>query len=306
MWSLHIYHYELYFLFYNFILYSFFGWIYESCLVSVQKKTLVNRGFLNGPVIPIYGAGATIIYMFLTPVKESAVFVFLGGMVLASFLEFFTSYVMEKLFHAKWWDYSNMKFNFQGRICLLASLFWGFLSIFMTELLQPLMNKLIGYLKRPAADYLAYFILAVFLFDLAATVISTVKLDRAIANMQKIREELEAYIGSTQLYEAKEEWKQKLEQMGMPEWISNFREVLEDKMKVFDQRSGSKPGLEKKRFREEVEEKIHRFSERYQNNMGRRHFIQKRLLKAFPNLHYANRESAFRDFKDKLLNKQKR
>ena len=93
MWTWKICNFELYFLFYNFMLYSFFGWIYESTFVSVKNRTLVNRGFLNGPVIPIYGAGATIVYMFLAPIQDRASYVFVGGMLIATILEYITSYV---------------------------------------------------------------------------------------------------------------------------------------------------------------------------------------------------------------------
>lgn len=155
MWEARFFGFEFYFLVYNFFLYSFCGWIYESTLVSIQHKTWVNRGFLNGPIVPIYGAGATAVYLFLSGIPDEPVLIFVIGMLVATVLEYLTSYVMEKLFHAKWWDYSNYKYHFQGRICLLASLLWGFLSLLMMDVLQPFMNSVIASIPRRAGEIAA-------------------------------------------------------------------------------------------------------------------------------------------------------
>ena len=112
-------HYFLWFLFYSFV-----GWVYESILVSCQQHRLVNRGFLNGPLCPIYGTGATLAIAVLGNV-HNPVIIFLVSMVGATILEYSTSWVMEQLFHARWWDYSNFRFNLQGRVCLLGALIFG-------------------------------------------------------------------------------------------------------------------------------------------------------------------------------------
>lgn len=106
-------------LFLWFLFYSFCGWVYESILVSILERRPVNRGFLNGPLCPIYGAGAVGAVVVLGQVHNPLV-VFLFSMVGASILEYVTSWVMEALFHARWWDYSDYKFNLNGRICLLG------------------------------------------------------------------------------------------------------------------------------------------------------------------------------------------
>lgn len=305
MWSAKIFGFEFYFIFFNFFLYSFFGWIYESCLVSVQKRTWVNRGFLNGPVIPLYGAGATLIYICLAGIQDNAVLVFAGGMLIASLLEYATSYIMEKLFHAKWWDYSNMKFNFQGRICLEASFFWGFLSILMTEILQPLMNGLIERIPRQGGEIAGYVILVLFAADITVTVAGTVQLDKILANMQKVRMELEEYIESTRLYEAKEEWKAKLEQRGLAELLDSLKENIGERVEQMSIRREDRDDTDKADFLEEVENRIRKFKEKYQSSMKPKHWIQKRLLKAFPSMKSINRESALKDLKDKMLSKKK-
>lgn len=117
---------DFYHILWFFIIYCMAGWIWESCFCSIKAKKWINRGFLLGPYIPIYGCGALSVYLLLYPAQEHLLAVFTGGMILASILEFFTSWIMEKLFAATWWDYSKEKFNIQGRICLKASLLWGF------------------------------------------------------------------------------------------------------------------------------------------------------------------------------------
>lgn len=285
MWSVHILGYEFYFLFFNFMIYGFLGWVYESGLVSLQHKTWVNRGFMNGPVIPLYGAAATLIYITLSPVADNLILIFLGGMVTASILEFITSYVMEKLFHAKWWDYSHMKFNIQGRISLSVSLFWGLLSVIMVRILQPGMNAILERLPRRESEAVGYVILVLFIADLAVTVVGTVKLDKVLAEMQKIREDIKEYIESKRIYDMHEEWKQWFDQHSLKEWMA---------------------GIDKQTFFQEIEERLRKYLEGYQKLAGKKLVVQKRLLKAFPNLKSTDRESALKDLKIKLLDNKKK
>ena len=131
--------YVLYFFFYSAV-----GWLGESIYCSVGARKWVNRGFLKGPMCPIYGTGALAMAITLTPVKNldirvpmfghdvliTPLLVFIAGMVVCDIVEFITSVLMEKLFHARWWDYSNKKFNIQGRICLGHTFYWGILRYF--------------------------------------------------------------------------------------------------------------------------------------------------------------------------------
>lgn len=96
---------------------------------------MINRGFLVGPLLPLYGFGGTIVYVFLRPLEPHPSLLYLGGMLLATAIEYFTSWGMEKLFHAQWWDYSRDPYNFEGRIALVPSMFWGFLSLLAFDFL---------------------------------------------------------------------------------------------------------------------------------------------------------------------------
>lgn len=120
-----------------FYLYSFVGWVWESCYVSLKKARWVNRGFLNGPFLPIYGFGALTILLSTLAVRENLPLIFLFGMAAASVLEYFTGVGMEKIFHVHYWDYSNQKFNLNGHICLTSSLAWGFFSVLLVRVIHP-------------------------------------------------------------------------------------------------------------------------------------------------------------------------
>ena len=111
--------------FWVFLIYSFLGWCMEVTYAAVCNGTFVNRGFLNGPVCPIYGVGVLLVIGLLWPLKNNALILFVGSVVVTTALEFLVGWVLEKLFHAVWWDYSEMPFNLQGRVCLPCSLGFG-------------------------------------------------------------------------------------------------------------------------------------------------------------------------------------
>jgi len=132
----------IYYLF-LFYIYSVIGWILETIYVSSSEKKFIDRGFLIGPYCPIYGTGALISIIYLTQYKENPLTVFLLGLLLCSTLEYFTSYIMEKLFKARWWDYSKEKFNLNGRVCLKNSILFGLASLAVIYIFQPIIIKFI-------------------------------------------------------------------------------------------------------------------------------------------------------------------
>lgn len=126
-----------------FYFYCFFGWVFESTFVSVKSRKFVNRGFMRGPFLPIYGSGAIMMLVVSMPFQDNLVLTYLAGCVGATALEFVTGVAMESLFKVRYWDYSNQKFNYKGHICLSSTVAWGFLTIFMTEVLHKGVEKLI-------------------------------------------------------------------------------------------------------------------------------------------------------------------
>lgn len=144
MWELSIRGVDFYHLINWFFIYSFFGWLWETCYVSAKQGKYVNRGFINGPLCTIYGFGALAVYLILKPVSHSLVMLFVGGIIVATALEYVTAVLMESIFRTSWWDYSDKKFNFQGRICLGASLGWGFFTVILFRVLHPVVERIVS------------------------------------------------------------------------------------------------------------------------------------------------------------------
>ena len=120
-----------------FVAYSFMGWVYESIICSIAQKKFINRGFLNGPLCPVYGFGALVCILLLYQRIEDPVALFFMGMLLTCAVEYVTAVLLEKLFQAKWWDYSNRRFNLNGRVCLLGALVFGILSVLLVKIIHP-------------------------------------------------------------------------------------------------------------------------------------------------------------------------
>ena len=126
-----------------FIVYSVIGYIAEVIFVSILQKKIVNRGFLCGPICPIYGLGAVAMIIFLRRYVHDYIALFVFGALIASTLEYFVGFVLEKIFHNKWWDYSENKFNLNGRICLTNTVLFGLGSVALLEFIHPFVSKYI-------------------------------------------------------------------------------------------------------------------------------------------------------------------
>ena len=135
---------KVYLYFLLFLIYSFIGWSIEVVGKLIEKHRFINRGFLIGPICPIYGWGCLFMILLLTRYKGDPIVLFWMAILICSILEYFTSYFMEKLFHARWWDYSKNKYNINGRICLETMLPFGILSTIVIYVVHPLVIKFVS------------------------------------------------------------------------------------------------------------------------------------------------------------------
>lgn len=166
-----------------FFTYSFLGWIWESLYVSAKKRQWINRGFLYGPWLPIYGFG-TIIILFLTlPVRENMICIFLLGMTGATILEYVTGDIMERLFHVRYWDYSNQPLNVNGHICLGVSLAWGVFSILLVHFLHSPVERLVLVIPSRSAEALSMLLAVLFAVDTTKSVQSALDLKSLLNSM---------------------------------------------------------------------------------------------------------------------------
>ena len=176
-----------------FFFYSALGWLVESIYCSVAAGKIINRGFLTGPICPIYGTGAVVMTLVLTPLKEYPILVFIVGLVVCDIVEFATSYIMEKLFHARWWDYSNKWLNIQGRICFRHSMYWGIASVLFIYFVHPnIGEKIFSDMPTKYLYIILAVILVIFAFDLANAVRKAMDIKAMMDKLKKLRDNITA------------------------------------------------------------------------------------------------------------------
>lgn len=159
--------YYIKFYFILFIIYSFFGWIFECIHMALTTKEVVNRGFLFGPVIPVYGVGLSLIVSLLIKFKSNFIIFLILSFILIAILEYLVSFILEKIFKIRWWDYSDKKFNLNGRICLNTMIIFIIGAIFITYLVHPLIYKVL--ISLPSSIQTIIFIILLILFVLDVT-----------------------------------------------------------------------------------------------------------------------------------------
>lgn len=165
-----MYEYNMYQWMLFFFIYCFVGWVWECCYVSTLKHKWVNRGFLHGPFLPIYGFGAITILWITLPVRESIPAIALAGAVGATVLEYVTGAVMEKLFHVRYWDYSNQKLNLNGYICLSSTLAWGVFSVILVRNVHQYIEVLAGKIPEVPMMVIDFVLAAAILTDTITSV----------------------------------------------------------------------------------------------------------------------------------------
>lgn len=174
-----------------FYLYCFLGWCFESAYVSIKSRKPVNRGFMRGPFLPLYGSGATMMLVVSSPFQDNLLLTYMAGVVGATALEYITGVTMEALFKVRYWDYSNQRFNYKGHICLSSSIAWGFLTILMTRVIHRPIEQFV--LSIPAFVLFGVtFVLTLYLVvDFTLSFKAAMELRDILVKMQKLKEEVE-------------------------------------------------------------------------------------------------------------------
>lgn len=153
-----------------FFAYCFLGWVWESCYVSVKQREWINRGFLYGPWLPIYGFGAIVILLSTLRVQESILLVYIAGMFGATALELVTGFLMEKLFHMRYWDYSHLPLNLNGYICFWVSLAWGGFSVLLVKFIHPVVSRAVLWITGDWAYLVSLVLTMLFAVDVTKSV----------------------------------------------------------------------------------------------------------------------------------------
>lgn len=211
-----------------FCVYCFLGWIWESGYVSAKERKWTNRGFMHGPFLPIYGSGAIMILLATIPVKDNLLLIFFMGMIAATILEYFTGAAMERLFHVRYWDYSNQFCNLNGYICLKCSLAWGAFSILMVRFIHVPVERCILWIPDTLEEIIAFVLTLVFVADFALSFREAMDFRNMLESLTENNEEIRRLVKRMEVISAFAE-----------EDIEEFRENINTRLEESRERASA-------------------------------------------------------------------
>lgn len=226
-----------------FLIYSFMGWSIEVVNSLIHEKKFVNRGFMLGPYCPIYGYSAIIMVLYLEQYRDNFLTVFLLAVVVCSVVEYLVSYVMEKLFNARWWDYSNRKFNINGRVCLTNAFLFGILGVILVYFVNPLLYGLISKVNTKVLIIISVILLVLFVIDFITSMGVTYKLKNSMKRIKKdsteemnkkVKEVIESKILNRRIFKAFPSFKINI--IG----IKDIKEKIEEKIDKYENKIDKK------------------------------------------------------------------
>lgn len=263
-------------MFYHFVwyfyLFSFIGWCAEVGYAAVVTKKFVNRGFLLGPFCPIYGFGVGLIYLLSVPFSKNLIVLWIGSVLVTSGIELITGFAMDKLFHNKWWDYSDFPLNIGGYICVPFSLLWGFACVAVVKLIFPFTDKLIDWIPYSVGTLLAVLLGIILAADAVLSILTALGLNKRLERMDRLAKKLEGYSQKftdkmTRTVQSAAEFCE-----GVGDRISDGKNRLKEKWdrgRTSEDLSGDAPGEEK---------------EEYEKIAQKSSIFQRRLINAFPHM----------------------
>lgn len=173
-----------------FIIYSFLGWTMESVVRSISERKLINTGFLKGPFCPIYGIGATIMFLFLDGFENKPILLFGIAFIMLTAWEYIVGVLLETVFHTKYWDYSEHKFNFQGRICLTNSICWGILGVLFVKYIHPFIQEMIAKVDTNLLNYIIAILFVILIADTISSIIHVKNIKATLEKIENINKEI--------------------------------------------------------------------------------------------------------------------
>lgn len=246
-----------------FFIYAFLGWCGEVAFAAVKEKRFVNRGFLNGPLCPIYGVGVAAIVGVGSLAGDNWILLYIVSAVVTSLIELFTGYVLEKLFHMRWWDYSNLPLNIGGYICLPFSLLWGFACVVIIKGIHPVIAGMVGWLPEALSWLLLMIFLITLLLDLYVTVSNISKnlrrmqrLEELAAQLHELSDAVGQRISNTTLEASKlgedVSGKLKQQQQELEERKAEMEKILHEKLPGLQRHLKAFPKMKSGRFKESL------------------------------------------------------
>lgn len=272
-----------------FFVYAFLGWCAEVSYHALITGTFVNRGFLNGPICPIYGIGILGVVFLLEAVKDHTLLLFFASLLLTSFLELLTGFLLEKLFHARWWDYTSEPFHFGPYICLKFSLIWGFACVFVVELLHPFILLCIGALPLVLGKILLAFFFGAMVADVYVTFTTVTNIFRRLEHLEKLAAEIQTIS----------------DRIG--ERISDSTlEVIEKQRQGIELFSEYKDSLDKRleESKEHLTQRLEDYIAEFHQKLSENSLAHRRILRAFPALHPRKHRGILDAVRDAINNRK--
>lgn len=295
-----------------FYIYCFFGWCFESAFVSFKSRKLVNRGFMRGPFLPLYGSGAIMMLVVSMPFRDNVFLTYIAGVIGATALEYVTGVVMEALFKVRYWDYSNKPFNFQGHICLSSSVAWGFFTILMTRVIHaPIEQRVTAIPARVLAwvtILLTIYIVADFTLSFKAALDLRdimVKIEKAKEELDRMQRRLDVIVAFSN--EEKELKKQEREER-RELWMNEMTASIEQRFAAIKENLLNRPTAYGESVREEIAELRGRFSEyleRQKNESRLLDFYKRDMIRNNPTMESRKYRNAFEELK-KIANSKRK
>ncbi len=288
-----------------FYIYSFFGWCIESSYVSIRKRKFVNRGFMRGPFLPLYGSGAVLLLFVTIPVRDSLILSFIFGAAAATVLEYITGACMEALFKVRYWDYSNNPFNLHGYVCLGTSLAWGFLTIVMLRIVHEPVEHLVLSINQTVQDILAAVLTVYVTADMALSFRAALDIRAMLEKMTRVKEEMEKMQGrlDAMIAFAGPKMAEKKEEIQNLPYVGEMLQGIKTRLEILQTReredSGPRKSLEQ--FRDEIDQIRRKYiviRERRSLLRERLGYYRRSMLKSHPSITSKKFASALSELKE--------
>ena len=205
-----------------FIIYSVLGWIMESIVRSICEKKIINTGFFKGPCCPIYGIGAIIMFLFLDSFENKPILIFFLSTIILTLWEYLVGVLLEKLFNTKYWDYSDQKFNFQGRICLVNSICWGILGVVFIKYIHPFVQSIVSRVDKNVLTFTMIIFTIVFFVDMIVSIINVKNIKSTLNKIEEMNREIKEKLKELKDLNIKKE--KEIEKSA----LENMQQIVED------------------------------------------------------------------------------
>ena len=182
----------------------------ESIFRSIMEKKIINTGFLKGPICPIYGIGAIIMFTFLQSLENNILLLFLVSIIILTLWEYIVGVMLEKMFHTRYWDYSDHKFNIQGRICLSNSIYWGVLGVVFVKYIHPNIQNLIQKVDIKLLYFIVTILMVVFIVDMITSIVKIKNIKSTLEKIEELNKEIREKIKEIKILPKEIQEKEKL------------------------------------------------------------------------------------------------